>query len=366
MGEERSTLEGMVTSEHTGPSAAFWHGRRVLVTGHTGFKGSWLCLWLKRLGAEVYGISLPEPVSKPNLFDLAELSKLVTDVRCDIRDREDLSRYVGEFDVAQVFHLAAQPLVRRSYRLPDITFSTNVQGTANILEAVRTQGGIQGVVVVTSDKCYSNDGIGRRFVESDPLGGHDPYSASKAAAEMVAEGYRALGGMPPVDTVRGGNVVGGGDWGEDRLIPDLVRSFDAGRPAIVRNPNSSRPWQHVLDCLSGYLLVAERSAGKTHPGGPYNFGPLSDAPLAVSDVADAFTSAWGKGAAWEAQNDGGEHPMEAGSLELDPSKAVGELNWQPRWQAAEAIARTAAWHRNLTSGQGALELCERDIDDWIN
>jgi CDP-glucose 4,6-dehydratase len=359
----------MVTENSFRPSPAFWQGRRVLVTGHTGFKGAWLGLWLSQLGAEVSGISLPGPVSSPNLFDLAGLTEVLTDVRSDIRDSEALSQYVGDMEPSLVFHLAAQPLVRRGYREPEETFSTNVQGTANILEAVRGLDCVAGVIVVTSDKCYLNNNQGRRFVETDPLGGHDPYSASKAAAEMVAAGYRSVENMPPIYSVRAGNVIGGGDWGEDRLIPDMVRAFSGKEEVVVRNPASCRPWQHVLDCLSGYIAVAETHLSEAadrqvNAGGAYSFGPLTDMAIPVSDIADRFIDSLGKGAWRDASAEQSSAVPEATTLGLDPSKAVEKLNWRPQWQVEQAVDLTARWYRDNQSGESARVLCERDIAAW--
>jgi CDP-glucose 4,6-dehydratase len=369
VGEERSALESMVSENSFQPSPVFWQGQRVLVTGHTGFKGAWLSLWLARLGAEVSGISLSGPVSSPSLFDLADLSGTLTDVRSDIRDSKALSSHVDDIQPHLVFHLAAQPLVRRGYREPAETFSSNIQGTANILEAVRGLDSVAGVIVVTSDKCYLNNNQGRRFVEADPLGGHDPYSASKAAAELVTAGYRALDNMPPIYSVRAGNVIGGGDWGEDRLIPDMVRAFSDKEEVVVRNPASSRPWQHVLDCLSGYIAVAEThldKAAEREPGAgeAYNFGPLTENTVPVSDIADRFIKSWGEGEWRDASIDQSSAAPEALTLALDPSKAVENLNWRPQWQVEQAVDRTANWYRDLLSGESASALCERDIAAW--
>jgi CDP-glucose 4,6-dehydratase len=359
----------MVTESPFRPSPVFWQGRRVLITGHTGFKGAWLSLWLARLGAEVSGISLPGPVSSPSLFDLADLPESVTDVRFDIRDSESLSNHVDDMQPHLVFHLAAQPLVRRGYREPEETFSSNVQGTANILEAVRGLDCVAGVIVVTSDKCYLNNNQGRRFIETDPLGGHDPYSASKAAAEMVAAGYRSVENTPPIYSVRAGNVIGGGDWGEDRLISDMVWAFSDKEEVVVRSPASSRPWQHVLDCLSGYIAVAEThlsEAATREPsaGEAYNFGPLTDRVVPVRDIANRFVDSWGEGAWRDASADQSSSVFEATTLGLDPSKAVENLNWQPRWQVEQAVDLTARWYRDNQSGQSARVLCERDIAAW--
>jgi CDP-glucose 4,6-dehydratase len=346
------------------PSPDFWQGRRVLVTGHTGFKGSWLSLWLARLGAEITGISLTEPVSAPCLFDADDFSRVLSDVRCDVRDAANLTQHLKAAKPDFVFHLAAQPLVRRSYRQPEETFSSNVQGTVNVLEAARAVNSVQGIVIVTSDKCYLNNDKGRRFVETDSLGGHDPYSASKAAAEMVAAGYRSLAQMPPVYTVRAGNVIGGGDWGEDRLIPDMVRAFSNDQPVTFRNSLATRPWQHVLDCLSGYLAVAEVGSTKSIENPNYNFGPLTEEVLPVGEVANLFIETWGEGFWRDVSAEEGAQPKEAAMLGLGTGKAVRELNWRPHWQIVEAIEKTALWYRDHASGEKMIDLVERDISSW--
>ena len=323
------------------------------------------------MGAEVCGVSLPGSVSSPSLFDLAALSKILTDVRFDLHDSETLSNHVEDMQPHLVFHLAAQPLVRRGYREPEETFSSNIQGTVNIPESVRGMDSVAGVIVVTSDKCYLNNNQGRCFVEADPLGGHDPYSASKAAAEMVAAGYRALNEMPPIYSVRAGNVIGGGDWGEDRLIPDMVRAFSDNEEVVVRNPASSRPWQHVLDCLSGYIAVAETHMSEAterdgSAGEAYNIGPLTDKAVTVCDIANRFIDSWGEGAWRDASEDQSSAVSEALTLGLDPLKAVERLNWRPRWEVEHAVDRTANWYRDLLNGESASVLCERDIEAWTS
>lgn len=364
-------MEGMVAKGFR-PSPTFWQDRRVLVTGHTGFKGSWLCLWLTRLGANVIGISLPNSVSTPNLFELAKLSEVSSDIRCDIRDAMTLSRHVKSVKPDLVFHLAAQPLVRRSYRQPAVTFSSNVQGTANILDAVQQLDNVAGVIAVTSDKCYLNDNLGRQFSETDPLGGHDPYSASKAAAEMVIAGYRSLDKRPPIISVRAGNIIGGGDWGEDRLIPDIVRALTTKQSVMIRNPTYTRPWQHLLDCLSGYLAAAEVHFSKNistkciNFNEVYNFGPSSELSLTVGQIADRFIAIWGEGDWRDVSLEGMNAEAEAESLGLNPKKAMSELNWQPRLQIDQAIELTAHWYREQALGADARLLCDQQIAEWMS
>jgi len=327
------TVEGLALN------ADFWRGRQVLITGHTGFKGSWLCLWLERLGAQVTGLSI-EPPTDPCLFDVARVKTGMTDIRLDIRDP---SAVLAAFDRARpsvVFHLAAQPLVRASYESPLETFSTNVMGTAHVLDAVRSIRTVTAAVVVTSDKCYENREIDHAYAEHEPLGGHDPYSSSKACAELVTSAYRRSfmsADSAAVATVRAGNVIGGGDWALDRLLPDFFRALDAGRMLEVRFPGSTRPWQHVLEPLSGYLLLAQRLT----ESGPefaeaWNFGPRGEDTLPVSWIADTMTRVWGEGARYRIEEDQAT-VHEAGYLKLDCSKARHRLGWAPRWSLPEAL-----------------------------
>ena len=324
--------------EEVGLDPSFWSGRRVLLTGHTGFKGSWLALWLARLGAEVTGFSR-RPPSAPSLYELARVGDDVRSIEGDVRDPEAVA---GAFSATRpeiVLHLAAQPLVRASYADPVITYETNMIGTVNVLEAARAAGeSLHSVVVVTTDKCYLNQEQGRPFTEDDPLGGHDPYSSSKAAAELVAAAYRDSYGLP-VATGRAGNVIGGGDFGADRLVPDAMRAVAAGEPLRVRNPEAIRPWQHALCPLHGYGLLAERTER-----GPWNFGPADDEARPVRWIADRL------GVEWQAE--GGDHPHEAHFLQLDSAKARAELGWEPRRGLDEMIADAWDWHQAHPRGYG--------------
>jgi CDP-glucose 4,6-dehydratase len=330
-----------------------YEGRRVLVTGHTGFKGSWLALWLNELGATVAGVALP-PESQPNHWDLLELP--LNDRRLDIRDTGTLQRVFGETQPEIVFHLAAQPLVRRSYRDPLETWSTNVIGTANVLEASRHQPSVQAIVVVTSDKCYENRELPRGYCEKDPLGGHDPYSASKAGAELVAASYRSAffdkDTAPLLASARAGNVIGGGDWSEDRLIPDLIRALESGRSLEIRSPDATRPWQHVLESLSGYLLLGQRLlAGERTCADAWNFGPESDGNRTVSEVLAKLGCHW-KALRWSVTPL--PQPHEANLLHLDSAKARSLLHWQPVWDLDTTLAKTADWYRAWLEGSAII------------
>jgi CDP-glucose 4,6-dehydratase len=329
--------------EDVGVDPSFWSGRRVLVTGHTGFKGSWLTLWLGSLGAEVTGLSTPPPTD-PSLFALAGVTgDVARSLEIDVRDAEAVRAAVADASPEVVLHLAAQPLVRASYADPVGTYAVNVTGTVNVLDAVRSVAadGLGSVVVVTSDKCYLNLEDDRPFREEDPLGGHDPYSSSKAATEIVAAAYRDSFGLP-IATGRAGNVIGGGDFSVDRIVPDAARAMLAGAPLRVRNPEAIRPWQHVLCPLEGYLLLAERAAV-----GAWNFGPDERDARPVRHLVDAL------GVPWE--RDGGEHPHEAHYLRLDSSKAHGELGWRPRWGLDRALKATAEWYAAHREGADLRE-----------
>jgi CDP-glucose 4,6-dehydratase len=344
----------------------FWQGKRVFVTGHTGFKGGWLSLWLRSMGAEVAGYSLA-PNTDPNLFELAEVARGVDSRFADIRSLATLRAAMQETRPEIVLHLAAQPLVRESYQEPIVTFETNVLGTANVLEAARSCDGLRVFVSVTTDKCYRNPEQQRGFVEDDPLGGKDPYSSSKAGAELVTAAYRDSffasardGNSAAVATARAGNVIGGGDWAEDRLVPDLLRGFAAGKATLIRSPDAVRPWQHVLEPLRGYLTLAERlwRDGEAFASA-WNFGPDPADERPVRWIADRMVELWGDDAAWT--EDANPHPPEAHYLKLDCAKAHRELAWRPALPLEDGLAWTVSWHRELARGAGARALAEDQI-----
>jgi len=342
-------------------TSSFWKDKRVLVTGHTGFKGSWLSLWLTAQGACVSGLSL-EPSTTPSLHRLLGHDGSGADGILDIRDRLAVAARVMTVRPEIVFHLAAQPLVRAAYRDPAATYDINVQGTANLLDVLRISPDIRSIVVVTTDKVYENAETGRAFIESDPLGGYDPYSASKAAAEIVASSYRSsffLGRKVGLATARAGNVIGGGDWAEDRLIPDAVRAWNSGGALEVRRPDAVRPWQHVLEPLHGYITLAERLWSTPELGKHFNFGPDHAAAATVGTVLDAARAAYGTGKM--VLGDGTEGPHEAGYLMLDSSLAAKTLGFVPRWNLGETLRRTMGWYRGHENGSSAETLCLADI-----
>jgi len=345
-------------------------GRRVLLTGHTGFKGSWLALWLKRLGADVYGVSLDVPTD-PSHFEVAGIGDVVDDRRCDVRDYQALKRLVDEVAPDFVFHLAAQSLVRRSYREPLLTMQTNILGTTNVLEVLRERNEPCVAVLITSDKCYENVEWVWGYRESDRLGGDDPYSASKGGAELVIKGYVqsyfARGTSPVrVAVARAGNVIGGGDWAEDRLIPDCVKAWSAQQPITIRFPQATRPWQHVLEPLSGYLsLAAGVSNDETLTGEPFNFGPSPDSNHSVAEVIREFGRYWDKVDWIDGSGDESIDP-EAGLLKLNCDKANARLNWRPTLEFDETMKMTADWYRRFLSdkGRNMRSVTEEQIDDY--
>lgn len=344
-----------------------WQGRRVFLTGHTGFKGGWLSLWLAGRGAQIRGFAL-DPSTQPNLFTTASVGNILDDVRGDVRDFARLQGSIREFGPEVVFHLAAQPLVRHSYADPLGTYATNVMGTANMLEAVRNCSSVRAVVCVTTDKCYQNQEWVWPYRETDPLGGHDPYSSSKACAEIVSASYRSS--FFPVDrlhehrialaTARAGNVIGGGDWSEDRLIPDLIRGFQAKEPVLIRYPKAIRPWQHVLDPLHGYILLAEKLlAQDALAASSFNFGPDENDVWSVERIADAMAGMWGESASWICHAASSVH--EAHVLKLDASKAHAGLGWRPKLRIGQALEWTMAWYRAWQLGESV----ERKTRDQI-
>jgi CDP-glucose 4,6-dehydratase len=333
----------------------FWAARRVLVTGHTGFKGAWLSLWLQALGAEVVGLARGAPTS-PSLYQLADVGAHTRELAVDVCDGAAVRDALRDAQPEVVFHLAAQPVVRRSLRDPVLTYAVNVMGTVNVLDAVRDIGSeVRAVVVVSTDKCYESSGEdSRRFTEADPLGGADPYSSSKACAELVSSAYRRSffhgDGSPQLATARAGNVIGGGDWGEDRLVPDSVRAVDGGQPLKLRNPHAIRPWQHVLSPLSGYLRLAQELV--QGPSGQaaraWNFGPPAQDARAASWIVERLAQLWDGELAW--QLDASANPPEAGHLALDSSAAERLLGWCPACGLEQALALVVAWHRAHRSG----------------
>ncbi len=347
-----------------------WQGRRVFLTGHTGFKGGWLSLWLASRGAVIRGFAL-DAATQPNLFEVAAVASVLDDVRGDIREYSLLAGSMRDFAPEVIFHLAAQPLVRRSYTDPLTTYATNVMGTANVLEAVRNTPNVRAVVCITTDKCYENQELSRPFCETDPLGGHDPYSSSKACAEIVSAAYRSS--YFPADklgehrvalaTARAGNVIGGGDWSEDRLIPDLIRGFQEGKPVRIRRPDAIRPWQHVLEPLHGYIMLAEKLlAGDAQAANAFNFGPAEEAPWPVEHIATKLADLWGDGACWTSDPASSVH--EAGTLRLDVNKARTELGWQPRLSIEEALEWTIDWYRSCQEGNNMRHETLAQIDRY--
>lgn len=343
------------------PEADFWYGKRVLVTGHTGFKGGWLVLWLRQSGAAVCGIALP-PATNPNLFELARVTEGIDSHFCDIRDAERLATLVRASRPEIVLHLAAQPLVRASYRDPLGTFGSNIMGTAHVLDALRGLNSVRVAVMVTTDKVYRNLGQHYPYREDDALGGHDPYSASKAASEIVIASYRDAflkeQGVA-VASARAGNVIGGGDWSEDRLIPDAVRAWQADEILDIRRPQAIRPWQHVLEPLHGYLTLAEELWHRPELASAYNFGPHTHEAATVREVVELARKTYGKGDVH--YGDGSVGPHEAGWLALETAKARVALGVQPKWNLAETVKRTMDWYRAQQSGADARTLCEAEI-----
>lgn len=343
----------------------FWHGKRVLLTGHTGFKGSWLSLWLQAMGGTLRGLSLPPP-AKPALFDVARVAEGMDHRITDIRAFASVKAQMDEFKPEIVIHMAAQPLVRLSYYQPIETYATNVMGTVHVLEAARHAGSVKAIVNITTDKCYENREWVWGYREDEPMGGYDPYSNSKGCAELVSSAYRKSflkdAGIA-MATARAGNVIGGGDWALDRLVPDILRALQEHQPVLIRNPHAIRPWQHVLEPLSGYLLLAERlyTHGQAYAEG-WNFGPRYEDTRPVQWIVEHLCDAWGDGASWTLQP--GDHPHEANFLKLDISKARHRLQWAPRWSIETALSRTTEWHQAWLSGQDMRAVCLYQISQY--
>lgn len=354
--------------EDVGLNPAFWRGKKVLVTGHTGFKGGWLALWLQSMGSEVVGFSRSAPTS-PSMFEVARVGEGLESEVGDVRDFDAVRETVARHRPEIVFHLAAQSLVRRSFADPLETYATNVMGTAHVLEAVRQAGGTRVVVNVTSDKCYENREWEWGYREDDPKGGFDPYSSSKGCSELLTDAYRrsyfasgAADGAPALASARAGNVIGGGDWGEDRLVPDLIRAALEGRTLLVRNPDAVRPWQHVLNPLSGYLVLAESAWEDPGKATGWNFGPEDRDARPVRWVVERLVEHWGDGLRWD--TDGSPQPHEAHYLKLDSSRARARLSWTPRWDLEEAIRRTVEWFRAYRDGRDMRVLSLEQISSF--
>lgn len=363
-------MANVVKGERPVTDIAFWRGKKVFLTGHTGFKGAWLSLWLHALGAEVTGYAL-EPPTEPSLFALCQIDELVHSVIADVRDLERLKRELAAAAPEIVIHMAAQPLVRDSYKIPVDTYAINVMGTVHLLEAVRSCPAVRAVVNVTTDKVYENREWAWGYRENEPFGGYDPYSNSKGCSELVTAAYRSSYFNPAgyahhgvaLASARAGNVIGGGDWATDRLVPDCLRAILKGEDVLIRNPYAIRPWQHVLEPLSGYLLLAERlyMEGPSFAEG-WNFGPLDDDARPVEWIVQQLCQGWGEGAGYRL--DGGEHPHEAHYLKLDISKARAGLGWHPRWNLTTALERIVSWTRAYRNGDDLRTVSLQQINDY--
>lgn len=345
----------------------FWKNKKVFITGHTGFKGSWLSIVLKSLGSDIYGFSL-KPDTNPSLFHEAKINKFTKSFFGDINDLTFLSKSLNEVEPEIVFHLAAQPLVRDSYLDPINTYKTNVIGTVNILEGIRQTKSVKAFVNITTDKCYENKEWVWGYRENDPLGGYDPYSSSKACSELVTSSYTQSffddNSSPGIATARAGNVIGGGDWSKDRLVPDVIKSFGKNEIVKIRNPKSTRPWQHVLEPIYGYILLAQNLwHEKKEYSGSYNFGPFSEGERDVEYVVQQLCKHFDQ-RSWHI-DESNENPHEANFLKLDISKSISKLNWKPKYKIEESILKTANWYKNWNNKNNALDLCMQEVNDFF-
>jgi len=342
----------------------FWSGKRVFLTGHTGFKGSWLSIWLSYLGASVNGYALLPPTS-PSLFNVAKVDNLVKTQIGDIRDQELLYKSMVNFKPDILIHMAAQPLVRYSYNNPIETYDVNVIGTAKVLQIARSCKNLKAIINITTDKCYENIGLDKSYKETDPMGGYDPYSSSKGCAELVASAYRnsffdelGIG----IASVRAGNVIGGGDWADDRLIPDILRSFQKNKPVIIRNPKSTRPWQHVLEPLSGYLVLAQKLYNNKEYSDGWNFGPKESDVMPVDWILNKMKKEW-PDSSWSLDKDSSPH--EAGFLKLDISKAEYKLGWKPIWSLSDTLKKIILWHNAWKNNEDMQAICLAEIEEYM-
>ena len=347
-------------------NSTFWNSKKVFLTGHTGFKGSWMSLWLQSMGAIVKGYSL-EPNTTPNLYTVASVGTDMDSEIGDIRDLNQITKSISDFNPDILFHMAAQPLVRLSYQKPVETYTTNVIGTVNVLEAARECKSLKAIISVTTDKCYENKEWDWGYRESEPMGGYDPYSSSKGCAELVTSAYRrsffSSEGTASLASARAGNVIGGGDWAKDRLIPDILRAFEKSEPVVIRNPLSTRPWQHVLEPLSGYLVLAQELFlnGDNFAEG-WNFGPKDEDCKPVSWILDKMVTYWGNNASWSL--DKNNNPHEAGFLKLDCSKASNRLKWNPKWNLQLTLKSIVDWHQLYTNGGDIKKQCLKEINTY--
>jgi CDP-glucose 4,6-dehydratase len=347
-------------------SSLFWENKKVFLTGHTGFKGSWVSLWLKSMGANVKGYSLV-PSTTPNIFTEANVAEEMESEVGDIRDLDKISKSMSAFNPDILIHMAAQPLVRLSYKDPVNTYTTNVIGTVNVLEAARKCVNLKAIVSITTDKCYENNEWEWGYRENEAMGGHDPYSSSKGCAELVTSAYRrsffGAEGTASIASARAGNVIGGGDWADDRLIPDILKAFEKSEPVVIRNPLSTRPWQHVLEPLSGYLVLAQELYLKGDAyAEAWNFGPKDEDCKPVNWILDKMVSKWGAGASWELDKE--NNPHEAGFLKLDCSKAASRLKWQPKWNLEETVNLIIDWHQLYLNKQDVKVQCLKEIKKY--